>query len=315
MANNGRYTFRSADSCNMCGASQEDLRPLGMRLNRSQGFSPKRLTGVAVGVRKCASCGLIFSDPQPIPDRFDDHYGDADEYWQDDYFADDPSYFKREIAAAKPLLPAGGKWKALDIGAGIGKAMQALTAAGFEAWGMEPSVAFRDIAIKRGLAPERLVLGGIENASYPSGTFDFVTFGAVLEHLADPAAALARALDWLKPGGIIQVEVPSSKYLIARLTNLYFRLRGTNYVTNISPMHAPYHFFEFGLRSFELHGARCGYDVAHHVYGVGEILHFPRIMHAPLRWYMERTGTGMQLTVYLRKRDTLHRNSKEQPGS
>jgi SAM-dependent methyltransferase len=299
----------------MCGASGEQVRALGMRLNRSQGFRPKRLTGIAVGVRKCARCELIFADPQPIPDNFEDHYGDADEYWRDEYFAEDPTYFKREIAAAKPLLPARDKQKALDIGAGIGKAMQALTAAGFDAWGMEPSAPFRDIAIKRGLDPERLVLGGIEDASYPPETFDFVTFGAVLEHLPDPAAALTRALAWLKPGGIIQVEVPSSRHLIARLTNLYFRLRGTNYVTNISPMHAPYHFYEFGLRSFELHGQRCGYEVAHHVYGVGEILHFPRIMHAPLRWYMERTRTGMQLTVYLRKRDTMHRHLQDRAGA
>ena len=315
MSNGGRYTFRGVNSCNMCGASGEHLRPLGIRLNRSQGFRPERLTGIAVGVRKCARCELIFSDPQPIPDSFEGHYGDAEEYWQDDYFVDDPTYFKREIAAAKPLLRPGDNPKALDIGAGIGKAMQALTAAGFEAWGMEPSAAFRDIAIKRGLDTERLVLGGIEEAYYPPESFDFVTFGAVLEHLHDPADALSRALGWLKPGGIIQVEVPSSRYLIARLTNLYFRLRGTNFVTNISPMHAPYHFFEFGLRSFELHGQRCGYEVAHHAYGVGEILHFPRVMHAPLRWYMDRTGTGMQLTVYLRKRDTMDRNLQEQAGT
>src|SRR4029079_15102545 len=103
-------------SCNMCGAGQEHLRPLGMRLNQSQGFNPKRLTGIAVGVRKCAMCGLVFSDPQPIPERFDDHYGDAGDYWQDEYFADDPSYFEREIAGARSVLPACDKPTALDLG-------------------------------------------------------------------------------------------------------------------------------------------------------------------------------------------------------
>ena len=28
-------------------------------------------------------------------------------------------------------------------------------------------------------------------------------------------------------------------------------MRGTNYVTNISPMHSPFHLYEFGLKSFE----------------------------------------------------------------
>jgi hypothetical protein len=85
------------------------------------------------------------------------------------------------------------------------------------------------------------------------------------------------------------------------LANFYFRLRGTNYVTNISPMHSPYHLFEFDLRSFELHGRRFGYAVALHRYSVCKIGHFPRFMHPPLRWYMTHANKGMQLTVYLRK--------------
>ena len=285
----------------MCGAGQEHQYVLGMRLNRSQGLKPKSLTGIAVGVRKCGVCGLVFADPQPEPARFEDHYGDSSELWHEEYFTSDPAYFSKEIAEAKSLLPASGGRKALDIGAGIGKAMDALSAAGFDAYGIEPSAQFREIALKRGLDPARLSLAGVEDASFDPESFDFVTFGAVLEHLPSPALALSRALEWLKPGGIIQAEVPSSKWLIAKLSNRYFRLRGTNYVTNLSPMHAPYHLFEFDLRSFELHGSRSGYEVAMHRYSVCDIMHVPRFMHPLLRWYMARTDAGMQLTVYLRK--------------
>lgn len=295
------YTFSSTERCSMCGAGREQLHVLGMRLNRSQGLRPKELTGIAVGVRQCGVCGLIFADPQPEPARFEDHYGDFSELWHEDYFKPDPSYFSTEIAEAKSLLPGNGGWKALDIGAGIGKAMGALSAAGFDAYGIEPSEQFRAIALKRGVDPARLVLAGVEDASFEAESFDFVTFGAVLEHLASPAMALSSALRWLKPGGIIQAEVPSSRWLISKLSNLYFRLRGTNYVTNLSPMHSPYHLFEFNLRSFELHGSRVGYDVALHRYSVCDIMHFPSFMHPLLLWYMMRTNSGMQLTVYLRK--------------
>lgn len=295
------YKFRTADSCNMCGAPADQLHVLGMRLNRSQGFRPKRQTGIAVGVRQCAVCGLIFADPQPEPERFEDHYGDAEEYWKEEYFREDNDYFSTEIAEAKSLIGDANKPRALDVGAGIGKAMRSLAAAGFDTYGMEPSENFRQLAIKGGIDPTRVSLAGVENASFEHDSFDFVTFGAVLEHLASPSVALRRALDWLKPGGIIQAEVPSSRWLMSRLVNLYFRLRGTNYVTNISPMHAPFHLFEFDLRSFELHGRRFGYEVALHRYAVCEIEHFPRFVHPLLRWYMARSKTGMQLTVYLRK--------------
>jgi SAM-dependent methyltransferase len=296
-----KYTFRFPDSCNMCGSGQDRFSVLGMRLNKGQGFRPKQLTGIAVGVRQCGNCGLIFADPQPEPEHFEDHYGDSDAFWREDYFRDDPDYFATEIEEAQSLIGDAAGPKALDIGAGIGKAMRSLAAAGFDTFGIEPSEKFRHLALHAGADPARLILAGIEDASFEPESFDFITFGAVLEHLPSPSEALRRALEWLKPGGIIQAEVPSSKWLISRLANLYFRLRGTNYVTNISPMHSPFHLFEFGLRSFELHGSRCGYEVALHRYSVCEIPYFPRFIDPLLRWWMERTSSGMQLTVYLRK--------------
>jgi SAM-dependent methyltransferase len=296
-----QYRFTPATACNMCGAGPEQFTTMGLRLNQSQGFRARALAGIAVGVRKCGVCQLIFADPQPLPENFSDHYGSAKDYWTASYFEADPRYLAQEIAEAKSLMPPTQKPRALDIGAGIGKAMQSLAAAGFEAFGIEPSQDFSKVAVTRGVPRDRLKLNSIDDASFEPESFDFITFGASLEHLPSPGDALGRALEWLKPGGIIQAEVPSSKYLIAKLVNLYFRLSGTNYVTNTSPMHPPYHLFEFGLRSFELNGRRLGYEVALHRYSVCDILHFPRFMHAPLRWFMARTNTGMQLTVFLRK--------------
>jgi SAM-dependent methyltransferase len=296
-----QYSFRPVLKCDMCKAGPEHFSVMGMRLNRSQGLNPRALAGIAVGVRKCRNCGLIFADPQPLPLDFAAHYGEPDAYWGESYFEADPSYFAKEIAEAKALITGGDKPRALDIGAGIGKAMQALAAAGFDTWGIEPSAAFHQIALKRGIDADRLQCAGVEQADFAAESFDFITFGAVLEHLTEPSASIERALHWLKPGGIVQIEVPSSKRLIPKLVNLYFRLIGTTYVTNISPMHAPFHLFEFGLESFQLNGARLGYEVAQHRFEVCEIAHFPRIVHPPLRWLMSRTDTGMQLTVYLRK--------------
>ena len=237
-----------------------------------------------------------------MPERLSDHYGTAEEYWKPEYFADDPGYFAGEIAEAKRLLLFEPGMRAIDIGAGIGKAMKAMSASGFDTYGFEPGEDFRQVAIDRiGILADRIALATVETADYLPAHFDFVSFGAVLEHLQSPSRAIERALVWLKPGGIIQLEVPSSRHLVARALNHYYRLRGTNFVTNTSPMHSPFHLYEFGLKSFEDHGRRAGYEVAHHSVMVCEIFHFPRVMHPLLRWHMARTGTGMQLSVFLRK--------------
>ena len=297
------YSFEPVSACNMCGARPEQFAVLGLRLNRSQGLKPKTADGIAVTVKRCRNCDLLFADPQPFPEKLDDHYGTPEEYWDEDYFDDEPDYFESQIATTKRLLDFTPGMTALDVGAGMGKAMRAMTAAGFDAWGFEPSAEFRSAAIARnGVAEDRLALAGIENAHYPPEQFDFISFGAVLEHLRSPSDSLERALEWLKPGGIIQVEVPSSRWLISRLLNLYYRLRGTNFVTNLSPMHRPFHLFEFAPTSFECHGRRAGYDIAQHSFMVCSIPHVPSNLRPPLRWWMERTGRGMQLEVFLRKR-------------
>ncbi|HEX8481557.1 MAG TPA: class I SAM-dependent methyltransferase [Allosphingosinicella sp.] len=275
-----------------------------MRLNRSQGRRPRAVSGIAVGVMQCRRCDLIFPNPLPIPSDISDHYGlPPEEYWQSDYFKVDPAYFAAEIATAKRLLGFRPGMRALDIGAGLGKAMKALEAAGFDTYGIEPSGSFREAAAARmGIDPGRISAVPMEKAEFDL-KFDFITFGAVLEHLYHPSEAIERALTWLAPGGLVQIEVPSSSHLLARALNLYFRLAGTNYVTHISPMHPPFHLYEFGLRSFLAHAGRAGYRVVEHEFHQNDVLFvpIPRLLHRPISSWMRRKKQGMQLTVWLGK--------------
>jgi 2-polyprenyl-3-methyl-5-hydroxy-6-metoxy-1,4-benzoquinol methylase len=276
----------------MCGS--RNFKLLGLRLNRSQGMNPRGVGGIAVSVKQCRDCDLIFSDPQPIPADISDHYGiPPEEYWSEvsDW---SPDYFSDQIQTAQRLLDFKAGMTALDIGAGLGHAMRSLAEAGFDVRGIEPAKPFHHRAIQQ-IDPERLTLSTIEDADFPDESFDFITFGAVLEHLYSPGEALAKAMRWLKPGGIVQAEVPNANHLVAKLVDIYFRLHGTTYVTHLSPMHAPFHLHEFTLRSFRR------YEVADHHFDVCTISHFPRALHPLLRWWMARTDTGMQLTVYLKR--------------
>jgi len=298
-----KYFFEDVTNCEMCGDVTTFHKVLGQRLNVSQGLSPKKKTGISVSVKRCNKCGLIYSSPQPIPFEINDHYGiPADSYWKPGYFEIEPHYFLAQIEEVKKLLPFEKGMKALDVGAGLGKAMLALESAGFDCYGFEPSKPFYERAItKMGINPQRIKLGAVEQLDYPNNSFDFITYGAVFEHLYHPASNLEKSLKWLKPQGIVHIEVPSSRWLISRFINFYYKVAGTSYVTNLSPMHVPFHLYEFDLKSFQLLGQRLGFSILKHKYDVCDIHHVPKILHPVFRSFMKRTNTGMQLTVYLKK--------------
>lgn len=66
-------------------------------------------------------------------------------------------------------------------------------------------------------------------------------------------------------------------------------------------MHPPFHLYEFHLNSFNMLGKRLGFTVADHNYMVGNIYHFPKLLHPLVSRYMKWSNTQMQLTVYLKK--------------
>ncbi len=298
-----RYFFNHIENCNMCGSDAQNSKILGKRLNRSQGKDPKNKTGITTTIVKCKNCGLIYSNPQPVPFDLQDHYGvPPEDYWKPNYFNIDENYFKGEIERLKKLIDFKAGMRSLDIGAGLGKAMIALEKAGFDAYGFEPSQQFYERAIsKMNIDPKKLQLGMIENVNYPDAYFDFISFGAVLEHLYDPSASIQKALKWLKPNGIIHIEIPSSDWLINKLVNTFYKLKFSDYVANISPMHDPYHLYEFSLNSFKEHAKQNGYEIALYEYYVCQT-YMPKIADLILKSYMKLTNSGMQLCVWLRKK-------------
>lgn len=298
------YTFNPVEACNMCGAGPDRFKVLGLRLNRSQGRDPANVTGAGVTVVRCRGCGLIFPNPQPRPGSILDHYGvSAEEYWEDERIdGQPPASLIAHYAMLRQLLSDRPNPVALDVGFGLGLATRALIAAGFEVHGTEPGPQFRERAMRTlAIPPERIRGDDIETASYPADSFDLVNFSAVLEHVYDPLGALEKSLGWLRPGGLIACEVPSSDWLVAKITNLFFRLKRTDYVTHVSPMHSPYHMYEFTTRAFEACGARIGFEVERVDFEVCTDPFLPRIAQKVLHPIMEATKTGMQMHATLRK--------------
>jgi SAM-dependent methyltransferase len=107
-------------------------------------------------------------------------------------------------------LPRGAR--VLDVGAGGGRLVAALDRAGFDAAGIEPSARSHARARQAGLPVVRESVAGHADAGLGA-----VVLWHVLEHLEDPAAALARVHGWLAPGGLVLVGVPNLASWQARI--------------------------------------------------------------------------------------------------
>jgi len=112
------------------------------------------------------------------------------------------------------LLPAGGA--ALDLGCASGGLLALLRPRAGQLAGLELSETAARAAAQIG---DEVVCGALEDPDLPfaAGAFDLVVLADVLEHLADPGAALARAAGWCRPGGAILVSVPNVAHWSARL--------------------------------------------------------------------------------------------------
>ena len=96
--------------------------------------------------------------------------------------------------------------RVVDVGAGQGRFVLAARGRGYDAVGFEPSRRGVEIAARRGVS---LQAASLADAQLDSADAAAVSCWHVLEHLDDPAAALARIAGWLRPDGALLLGVPN----------------------------------------------------------------------------------------------------------
>jgi len=187
------------------------------------------VTGERFQILECRTCGFGLTDPVPLS--------------MDPYY---PPRYRRFNALAAFVLRRlylrrvdgwharlGKTGRALELGSGTGWMLRALRARGWLAVGSERTVTAA--AAARDAAGAPMFVGDL-TAIRDEPVLDLVVMFHVLEHLADPLAALAAVARRIKPGGTLILGIPNMASWQARFAGRsWMHLEVPRHLCHFSP--------------------------------------------------------------------------------
>jgi 2-polyprenyl-3-methyl-5-hydroxy-6-metoxy-1,4-benzoquinol methylase len=133
-----------------------------------------------------------------------------DAHYQQMQTAEWVCWYKYSLPLLKRLLTPDSKL--VELGCGQGPLLRHLAREKVlpeeNLYGMDQSRAAIDV-VKRALPNAHLDTGDIYRLQYPRDYFDVCLLMETIEHLQEPAPALAQMLGVLKPGGVLLVSYPN----------------------------------------------------------------------------------------------------------
>ncbi len=213
-------------ACDICG--HETPETLGERSFVVDG----RTSRFAMTFRDavCPDCGFVFAAERPDEDFLMAYYRDAHIGHRGG-----ETHFDAEARASTVSrhVPSGGQ--IVEVGANDGAFTQILRSHGFDAFGFDPNEAEEARDVAKGFA-------GSDASTRPVSSADAVVAYYVLEHVISPREWLAELASYLKPGGILIVEVP-------------------NYASHPEDSLNMEHLLHFTPESLQRMLAQCGFEV------------------------------------------------------
>lgn len=305
MESSEQIRTQPASKCFVCGTEGEVLYPF-LR-DRSFGAPGEW------NLRRCplSACGLIWLDPQPVPEDIGKAYATYYTHNQpapgaslvrDSVYAVWNSYLRvrfgyrhgtgpawRMLFAPLALLHPGGldeldsaamylpaptsPAKVLDVGCGSGVLVARMKSLGWDAEGVEIDPGGVEAARARGVTVHQ---GQLADAQFPDNHFDAVHSAHVIEHVYDPVALLRECFRILKPGGRLVIITPNT-------SSWGHRLFGRAWL-NLDP---PRHLILFNARTLQVAAEKQGFRIERLDSTVRSAW-----VYGALSWRIYRTGRG-----------------------
>jgi SAM-dependent methyltransferase len=206
--------------CLVCGAATSGSFPAAI-----EGFS----------VLTCDACGSARTWPALGDEAIAAWYPQA--YYGNENVRFNPLFermtrwFRRRRVDVIRRLTAPGS--ALDVGCGRGFTLAFLRQCGYEVTGVELSAAAAGHA--RSVLGLDVRTGDFLSQPFAPDSFDVVIFWHSLEHVSNPLAALDRAREILRPGGLLVIAVPNFASIQSRVTERqWFHLDVPRHYTHFS---------------------------------------------------------------------------------
>ena len=188
-----------AETCGFCAGTEVEV------------VSNRDRHGAPLVTVLCSGCGMLRNDPVPTEAELTQFYRSA--YRESYKGAAVPR--RRQVwrnlnrldghfRAFRDVYARGGAW--LDLGSGSGEFTFLATRLGAQVTAVEPHLGYAAYCGEQlGLQIEGKRL---EDCDFEGPLFDLIRLSHVLEHMRDPVASLQRLAGWLRPGGVIYIEVP-----------------------------------------------------------------------------------------------------------
>jgi SAM-dependent methyltransferase len=201
-------------NCVVCGSSE--LRPRHHVAGEAgpQGLIPTTdQYGTALSnIVSCAACGHMQLERFPDATTLATAYGDAE---SEDYIAEEAGQRETARRLLELIERQSPRGELLDVGCWTGFLLAEARDRGWGVTGVEPSEFAASYARERhGLEVQTADLA---SALLPEQRFQAIVMGDVIEHLVDPAAALARCSELLRDDGVLCLVAPDAGSMIARV--------------------------------------------------------------------------------------------------
>jgi SAM-dependent methyltransferase len=199
--------------CKLCGADQ--FRPWLVGVPQLGSRTPSRFA-----IERCGGCGLLQTRPEPLPAELQEAYGPAYTWKNSTSFLGRLESLYRQLLVrydqaravqCAARLAEGNKL--LDVGCADGLVVAEARRVGLVAHGIDRP----DVPLWPGCDPAWRGAGDIETLDQPPESWDVVSLFHVLEHLREPLTLLAKVHAWLRPRGVLVVQVPNASSFQARL--------------------------------------------------------------------------------------------------